>query len=182
MGFLVAPADTKERSAFHGPTKTSPRGCEYPRTPAALPTVLSPRAQITELVAVPPTRGSRALTQPAPQADGSPAVLKVYLHDEPGAQQYGQRHQNPDHAWWERSTWVGGRASLGHPAVPRFPMHRVAAVAWQVANTPFLILYKDSDLLINVSRVSGDPQIGITLPPESIIHAPLCIKVNLIIS
>lgn len=65
---------------------------------------------------------------------------------------------------------------------PQFPMHIVAAVAWQVANTPFLILYKDSGLLINVSRVSGDPQIDITLPPKGIIHAPLCIKVNLIIS
>lgn len=86
MGFLVEPADTKERSASQGPTKTSPRGCEYPRTPAELPTALSPCAHITELVAVPPTRGRHALTQPAPQADGSPSVLRVCLYDDPEAQ------------------------------------------------------------------------------------------------
>lgn len=60
----------------------------------------------------------------------------------------------------------GGRGACGSgpgilgasrsPCIPSFPTHGVAAVAWQVANTPFLLLYKDSDLLINVSRVSGD--------------------------
>lgn len=111
MGSLVAPADTKEWSAPHGPPKPLRGAVSIPSPLQHFPPPRPRCAQLTELVAVPPARGCRALTQPAPQADGSPAALKVCLHDEPGAQQCGQQHQEPDHTWWERSMWVGA----GHP-------------------------------------------------------------------
>lgn len=38
------------------------------------------------------------LTEPAPQADGSPAAVEVGLQDEPGAEQGDEQRQVPDHS------------------------------------------------------------------------------------
>ena len=62
----------------------------------------------------------QCLTEPAPQADGFPAPIKVRLHDEPCAQQCGEQCHVPDYACegWERSQVRAAAAWVGDWSIP----------------------------------------------------------------
>lgn len=68
-----------------------------------------------------PSGACWCLTEPAPQADGSPAVVEVCLHDQPRAQQGDEKHHVPDHSCqvWERSQVRAAAAARGrHRSIP----------------------------------------------------------------